>query len=102
MNRNITIAILAFGTLIGWFVGVSYLFVAFSETAFERALDAVYPFVAAVTVATFLGYVLHAPKSGAVPREKRVLWAVVLFLATIFAEPFYFWFYVWPGKSRAS
>jgi hypothetical protein len=43
-------------------------------------------------------YVGIALSSSWVPREKRWLWAVVLVLGNIFSLPFFWYWYVRPGK----
>lgn len=54
-------------------------------------------------VALILSYVVYLFKSGVVPKEKRILWAVVLVAGNMFAMPFFWFFYVWraPVKSVA-
>lgn len=54
-------------------------------------------------VALILSYVVYLFKSGVVPKDKRVLWAVVLIAGNMFAMPFFWFFYVWraPVNSAA-
>ncbi|MDZ4263036.1 MAG: hypothetical protein U1B30_11995 [Pseudomonadota bacterium] len=54
-------------------------------------------------VVLILSYVVYLFKSGIVPKDKRVLWAVVLIAGNMFAMPFFWFFYVWraPAKINA-
>jgi len=45
--------------------------------------------------ALIVSYVFYLFKSGAVPKEKRVLWAVILIAGNMFAMPIFWLFYVW-------
>jgi hypothetical protein len=45
-------------------------------------------------IAMTIGFVFHALRSGAVPQEKRLLWAVVLLFGNILVLPFYWWWYI--------
>ena len=58
-----------------------------------------------VHVATmFLGfaltafYIVFVFKSDRVPADKKALWAVVLFLGSMVAEPIFFVLYIWPEE----
>lgn len=53
-------------------------------------------------VALILSYVVYLFKSGVVPKEKRVLWAVVLIAGNMFAMPFFWFFYVWRAPAKIS
>lgn len=53
-------------------------------------------------VALILSYVVYLFKSGVVPKEKRVLWAVVLIAGNMFALPFFWFFYVWHAPANMS
>jgi hypothetical protein len=48
----------------------------------------------ALSLLTMFGFMGYAYRSGAVPKEKRALWIVVLFTANIFALPFFWYWYV--------
>ena len=47
-------------------------------------------------------YILHVFKNGALKDDRRVLWAVVLFIGLPVSAPIYWWFYVWPRASSKS
>lgn len=46
-------------------------------------------------------YLIYLFKSSSVPKDQKVLWAVVLFIANVMAMPVFWWLYVWPGSKRA-
>lgn len=46
-------------------------------------------------VALILSYVVYLFKSGIVPKDKRILWTVVLVAGNMFAMPFFWFLYVW-------
>ncbi len=46
-------------------------------------------------VVLIASYIIYLFKSGVVPKEKRVLWTVVLIAGNMFAMPFFWFFYVW-------
>lgn len=51
-------------------------------------------FTMLITVALIATYIIHLFKTSAVPQDKKVLWAVVLFLGNAFAMPVYWYLYV--------
>jgi hypothetical protein len=46
-------------------------------------------------------YIVNVFSNERVPAEKKVLWMVVLFLANVFAFPFYWYFYIWSKPKEA-
>lgn len=46
-------------------------------------------------------YLVYLFKSSAVPKDQKVLWAVILFLANVMAMPPFWWLYVWPEAKGA-
>lgn len=52
-------------------------------------------------VALIISYVVYLFKSGVVPKDKRVLWAVVLIAGNMFAMPFFWFFYVWRATIKS-
>ena len=44
-------------------------------------------------------YIVHVFKNTALKDDRRVLWAVVLFMGLPVSAPIYWWFYVWPQAS---
>lgn len=50
--------------------------------------------------ALIISYVVYLFKSGVVPKDKRVLWAVVLIAGNMFAMPFFWFFYVWRAPAK--
>lgn len=89
-------SLLALATVLSWSYGISLLVFGFSDTATERVLDQSYPIMALIIVAGMIGYVTDALRSHRVPEPKRRLWSVVLLIGHIFAQPFYWWWYVRP------
>jgi VanZ family protein len=47
-------------------------------------------------------YIVHVFRTDRVPADKKALWAVVLFLGTLLAMPFYWYFYMWPKREDGS
>jgi hypothetical protein len=48
-------------------------------------------------------YIVHVFKNGALKDDRRVLWAVVLFMGLPFAAPIYWWLFVWrPARGDAT
>jgi len=90
--------LLTLGMLIIWAAGLCYLVFGFSGNAMERLLDEWFPAIILVALATSLGYVFHALRSPVVPQSKRQLWAALLFVASIPAQPVYWWLYVVRGE----
>jgi len=52
--------------------------------------------VVALTFGLWAYYLIDVVRNKRVPREKRSLWAALILVANIVAEPVYFWLYVWP------
>jgi hypothetical protein len=44
-------------------------------------------------------HVVHLFKNEALPSDRRVLWAIVLFMGSLFAFPVYWYLYVWRKPS---
>jgi len=53
-----------------------------------------------IFMAGWLAYIWNVFHNPRMPRDKRALWAVVLFFAGPYAMPFYFWFYIREGASQ--
>jgi hypothetical protein len=53
-----------------------------------------------VTLALLAFYVVHLFKNQALTDDRRVLWAIVLFMGNLFAFPVYWYLYVWHTPSR--
>ena len=47
-------------------------------------------------------YIVHVFKNAALKDDRRVLWAVVLFLGSPVSAPIYWYFYVWPTARRGA
>ena len=59
-------------------------------------------FFMALILALMAFYIIHVVRTNRVPADKKALWAVVLFLGTLFAMPFYWYFYIWPSADEGS
>jgi hypothetical protein len=46
-------------------------------------------------------YIVYLFKTDRVPKDKKALWAVVLFMAGLIAMPVFFWLYIWPDDAPA-
>ena len=47
-------------------------------------------------------YIIHVFKTDRIPRDKKVLWAVVLFLGNMLAMPVYWYLYVWKDPETSA
>ena len=47
-------------------------------------------------------YIVYLFRTERVSQDKKVLWAVVLFLGHMLAMPIFFWLYIWPGNSEGT
>jgi hypothetical protein len=48
-------------------------------------------------------YIVHVFKNPALKDDRRVLWAVVLFMGLPFSAPVYWWLFIWrPARGNAS
>ena len=52
--------------------------------------------------ALIASYIVYLFKTDYVPSDKKALWAVVLFLGSIFAMPVFWFLYVWNHGSEAT
>jgi hypothetical protein len=54
-------------------------------------------------VALMAFYIMHVFKNPALKDDRRVLWAVVLFMGLPFSAPIYWWLFIWrPARADAS
>lgn len=51
-----------------------------------------------LTFALIIIYIRDVFRNERVPKEKRVLWTVVLLLGHVAAMPIYWYIYIWPGQ----
>ena len=49
-----------------------------------------------------IAFVVYALASSAVPKDKRGLWAAVLFFGNMFALPFFWFWYIWEAHARSA
>jgi hypothetical protein len=56
-------------------------------------------YASVIGVAGWVAYLWDVTRNPRVPREKRALWAVVLFFVGPWSLPFYFWFYIRQGTT---
>jgi len=54
-----------------------------------------------VMLATLASYIVYLFKTKHVPKGKKALWAVVLFMGNIFAMPIFWYHYIWKPASEA-
>jgi hypothetical protein len=47
-------------------------------------------------------YLVYLFKTDRVPKDKKALWAVVIFMAGLIAMPIFFWIYIWPDDAAAA
>ena len=47
-------------------------------------------------------FMAYALASSAVPKDKRGLWAAVLFFGNMFAVPFFWFWYIWKANDRSA
>ena len=52
--------------------------------------------VMVLVLALIAFYIVHLFRTDRVPKDKKALWAVVLFLGHVLAMPVYWYFYMWP------
>lgn len=55
-----------------------------------------------VMLALLAVYIIDVFRNDRVEKDKKALWAVVLFLGNIIAMPIYWYLYVWPNNDRLS
>lgn len=54
------------------------------------------------TVGLLISYIIYLFKTGHVPKDKKVLWAVVLFMGNAVSMPIFWFIYVWlPIKDQS-
>ena len=56
----------------------------------------------ALTGGLLLAYIVYLFKTEHVPKDKKALWAVVLFLGNMFAMPVFWVLYVWQPLKRST
>lgn len=103
------------GVLTAWPIFYLFLFFGFVATTMlwmggsHRRVDSGMPVAFTVLMVLHLGtmllmmaltvfYVVYLFKTDRVTGDKKVLWAVVLFLGNIIAMPGFFYLYVWPDE----
>jgi|SRR5687768_13979739 len=88
------------------FIGFMFTTVFWPEPqGFDRVFEAV--FVAhLLTMLIIMGllafYVVHLFKNETLRDDRRVLWAVVLFMGNVFAFPVYWYLHVWQAPPRGA
>jgi hypothetical protein len=56
-----------------------------------------------ISIALAVFYIVHVFKNAALKDDRRVLWAVVLFMGLPFSAPVYWWLFIWrPTRHNAS
>ena len=74
-----------------------------NDARFESWFDAVFV-VHLITMLFIIGllafYVVHLFKNEAMASDRRVLWAIVLFMGNAFAFPVYWYLYIWQSARR--
>ena len=60
-----------------------------------QILFAVHFFTIMYTFALVGFYIYYLFKTDRVPKDKKALWAVVIFLGNMFAMPVFWFFYIW-------
>ncbi|MGH9457102.1 MAG: hypothetical protein ACRD2J_05615 [Thermoanaerobaculia bacterium] len=84
----------AFGTLVPIVYGVALLFVGFSGSRIERALDAGYPVIIVVALVTWIMYLVDVWRNAALEAGRKGLWTGFLIFGSIFAEIAYLWLHI--------
>jgi len=64
-------------------------------------LQAIHVWVIVLALGLMFFYLVDVFRNPRVPRDKRVLWAAVLLLGSLFVEPVYFWLYIWKDRQSA-
>ncbi len=52
-------------------------------------------------IALLVIYILHVFRTERMPQDKKVLWAVILFLGNMIAMPIYWYLYIWKEPKEA-
>ncbi len=47
-------------------------------------------------------YIVYLFKTERVSQDKKVLWAIVLFMGHVIAMPIFFWLYIWPDPREGT
>lgn len=47
-------------------------------------------------VGLLIFYIVYVFKTKRISQDKKVLWAIVLFMGHVIAMPIFFWLYIWP------
>jgi hypothetical protein len=71
------------------------------ESVFQ-AVFAVHLVTMLVVMSLLAFYVVHLFKNETLPSDRRVLWAIVLFMGNLFAFPVYWYIHVWLAPARGS
>jgi hypothetical protein len=82
----------------------------FQQSSQHQAGPGFFPYIVIPHVGTMLlmfaliaFYIVHVFKNAALKDDRRVLWAVVLFMGLPFAAPVYWWLFIWrPARGHAS
>jgi magnesium-transporting ATPase (P-type) len=99
------------GALTAWPVVYFFVFLAFFVNAWNSQGEEPAGFTAIliahlITMLVIMGllvfYIVHVYRSARVPDDKRVLWAVILFLGNMIAMPVYFFLYIWRASDGES
>jgi hypothetical protein len=103
--RKTTAVFLGFLTLIPTVYVLLLMFDTLTPPETGRAIDRVFdmlpiPIIGVLVWGLILFDMFYAFKTSYVPKEKRLLWCVVLVLAHAFALPFFWYLYVWRPAAR--
>ena len=77
-------------------------FTIFQQAPQHRPAPGFFPYIVILHVGTMLlmfalmaFYIVHVFKNAALKDDRRVLWAVVLFMGLPFSAPVYWWLFIW-------
>jgi hypothetical protein len=86
-----------FGFFAIWpFIIIGVLILVMSLTRFQppTSFVAIWIALSIIFVMGWISYLLNVFRNERVPRNKRALWAALLFFAGPYAMPFYYWHYL--------
>ena len=88
----VSFIVLMFGTMLG---SRDERFASFFDAVFVVHLVTML-----IVMALLAFYVVHLFKNEALSSDRRILWAIVLFMGNLFAFPVYWYLYVWHKPAR--
>ena len=53
-------------------------------------------------VGLMIFYIVYLFQSKRISQDKKVLWAIVLFMGHVIAMPIFFWLYIWPDPREGT